>query len=55
MLKKAKSDTNCSRQTICKDNLNKLIFAHLNMNSVPNKLNSSADISKDINILMISE
>ena len=55
-LKKAKSGTNSSLQTICKDNLNKLIFPHLNINSVQNKFDSLADIIKDnIDILMISE
>ena len=40
----------------CEDNLNKLIFAHLNINSIQSKYDSLADIIKDnINILMISE
>ena len=39
-----------------KDNPNKLIFAHLNINSIRNKFDSFADIIKDnIDILMISE
>ena len=39
-----------------KDNLNKLIFAHLNINSIRNKFDSFTDIIKDnIDILMISE
>ena len=43
-------------QTRLKDNLNKLIFAHLNINSTRNKFDFLADISKDnIDILMISE
>ena len=47
---------NSSLQTIRKDNLNKLIFAHLNINSIRNKFDSLADIIKDnIDILMISE
>ena len=47
---------NSSLQTLRKDNLNKLIFAHLNINSIRNKFDSLADIIKDnINILMISE
>ena len=55
-LEKAKSGTNSSLQTIRKDNLNKLIFAHLNINSIRNKFDSLADIIKDnIDILMISE
>ena len=38
------------------DNLNKLIFAHLNIDSIQNKFDSFADIIKDnIHILMISE
>ena len=52
----AKSGTNSSLQTIHKDNLNKLNFAHLNINSIWNKFDSLADIIKDnIDILMISE
>ena len=52
-LEKAKSGTNSSLQTIRKDNLNKLIFAHLNINSIRNKFDSLADIIKNnINILM---
>ena len=39
-----------------KDNLNNLIYAHQNINSIRNKFNSLADIIKDnIDILMISE
>ena len=45
-----------SLRTIPKDNLNKLIFTHLNINSIRNKFDSLADIIKeDIDILMISE
>ena len=55
LLKKAKSDTNSSLQTIRKDNRNKLIFGHLIINSIRNKSDSLADIIKDnIDILMIS-
>ena len=55
-LEKAKSRTNSSLQTIRKNNLNKLIFAHLNINSIGNKFDSLADKNKDnIDILMISE
>ena len=55
-LEKAKTSTNSSLQTIPKDNLNKLIFAHVNINSIRNKFDSLADIIKDnIDILMISE
>ena len=55
-LEKAKSSTNSSLQTICKGNLNKIIFAHLNINSIRNKFDPSADIIKDnIDILMIPE
>ena len=55
-LKKAKSGTNSSLQTIRKDNLNKLIFAHVNINLIRHKFDSLADIMKDnIDILMISE
>ena len=44
-----------------KDNLSKLIFAGLNINSIRNKFNFLADVAKDNidinidNILMISE
>ena len=55
-LEKAKSGTHSSLQTIRKDNLNKLIFANLNVNSIRNKFDSLVDIIKDnIDILMISE
>ena len=55
-LEKAKSGKNPSLQTIHKDDLNELIFAHLNINSNCNKFESLADIIKDnIDILMISE
>ena len=53
-LEKAKSGTNSSLQTILKDDLNELIFAHLNINSIRNKFDSLADIIKD-NIGIISE
>ena len=46
-LEKAKSDANSSLQAIRKDNLNKLIFTHLNINSIRNKFDN-------IDILMIS-
>ena len=48
-------------QTIRKDNLSKLIFACLNINSIRNKFDSLADVIKDnidvniVNILMLSE
>ena len=43
-------------QTIREDNLNKLIFAQLNIKSIRNKFGSLADMMKDnIDILMISE
>ena len=55
-LEKAKSGMNSNLQTIRKDNLNKLIFAYLNINSVRSKFDSLTDIIKDnIGILMISE
>ena len=55
-LEKAKPDANSSLQPIRKGNLNKLIFAHLNINSIGNESDSLADIIKDnIDILMISE
>ena len=43
-------------QTIREDNLNKLIFAQLNIKSIRNKFGSLADMMKDnIDILMMSE
>ena len=55
-LEKAKSGTNSSLQNILKDNLNNLIFAHLNINPIRNKFDSLVDIIKEnIDILMISE
>ena len=45
-LEKGKSGTNSSLQTIRKDNLNKLIFTHLNINSIRNKFDSLAEIIK---------
>ena len=41
-LEKTKSGTNSSLQTIRQHNLNKLIFAHLNINSIRNKFDSLA-------------
>ena len=55
-LEKSKSGTNSSLQTIRMGNLNKLVFAHLNINSIQNTFDSLADIIKDnIDILVISE
>ena len=55
-LEKAKSGTNSSLQTILENNLNKLIYAHLNINSIRNKFDFLADIIKgNIYILLISE
>ena len=39
---KTKSGTNSSLQTIRQHNLTKLIFAHLNINSIRNKIDSLA-------------
>ena len=39
-----------------RDNLNKIIFAHLNINSIRNKFDQLADpIKEKIDVLMISE
>ena len=55
-LEKAKSGTNSSLQIIRKNNLNKLISAHLKISSIRNKFDSLADIIKGkIDILMIWE
>ena len=55
-LEKPKSGTHSSLQTIRKDNLNKLSFVNLNINSIWNKFNSLVDIITDnIDIFMTSE
>ena len=60
-LKKTKSGANSRLQTIPKNNLSKLIFARLTINSVRNKFDSLTDVIKDnidvniVNILMLSE
>ena len=55
-LEKAKSGTNSSLQNIRKDKINKLIFAHLNLNPIWNKFGYLIGKIKDnINILMILE
>ena len=49
---------NCNNtwKSLRKDNLNKLIFAHLNINSIRNKFELLSEQIKDnVNILMISE
>ena len=47
---------NVAVKTKCSDNVNKLIFAHLNINSVRNKFEFSAmQVKGKIDILMISE
>ena len=56
ILEKAKSGTHSIPQILRKDNLNKLIFAHLNINTIQNKFDFLADTIKDIvNVLMVSE
>ena len=56
ILEKAKFGTHSSLQTILKDNFNKLIFAHLNINSIRNKFDSLGDMIKgNIDILITSE
>ena len=47
LTEKTKSGTNSSLQTIRKDDLNKLIFVHLNINSIRNKFDSLADRIKN--------
>ena len=55
-LEKVKCGSHSSLKTIRKDNLSKLIFAHLNINSFWNTFHSLTAIIKDnIDILMISE
>ena len=52
-VEKANSDVNFSLQTLCKDNLTKLIFAHANINSIRNKFDSLANIIKGNTALVI--
>ena len=55
-LEKGKSGINSRQQTIRQDNFNKLIFAHLNINSIWNTFDILADIiENNIDILMISK
>ena len=50
------SDFNNTWKSLCKDNLNKLIFAHLNINSIRNKFELlSQQIKGNVDGLMISE
>ena len=54
--KKANSDVYSNLENIRKNNSTKIIIAHININSVRNKLDFLADIVKDnIDILIISE
>ena len=48
------SDCNNTLKSLRKDNLNKLIFAHLNINSIQNKFELLSEQIKG-NVLMISE
>ena len=55
-LEKEDSCANSSQETIRKDILDKLTFAHLNINSIQNKFDSLADIIKNnIDISLISK
>ena len=50
------SDCNNTLKSLRKDNLNKLIFAHLNINSIRNKFELlSEQIKGNVDVLMISE
>ena len=50
------SDCNNTLKSLSKDNLNKLIFAHLNINSIQNKFELlSEQIKGNVDVLMISE
>ena len=50
------SDCNNTLKSLRKDNLNKLIFAHLNINSIRNKFELlSEQIKGNVEVLMISE
>ena len=55
-LKQAKENCRSVSNSLPKDNLNKLIFAHLNINSIRNKLNyPSKQIRGNVDILLVSE
>ena len=50
------SDCNNTLKSLRKDNLNKLIFVHLNINSIRNKFELLSEQSKgNVDVLMISE
>ena len=50
------SDCNNTLKSFRKDNLNKLIFAHLNINSIRNKFELlSEQVKGNVDVLMISE
>ena len=50
------SDCNNTLKSLRKDNLDKLIFAHLNINSIRNKFELlSEQIKGNVDVLMISE
>ena len=50
------SDCNNTLKSLRKDNLDKLIFAHLNINSIRNKFELlSKQIKGNVDVLMISE
>ena len=55
MLKSIILKCNITLKTICSDNVNKLVFAHLNINSIRNKFEFLAmQIKSKIDILMTS-
>ena len=50
------SDCNNTLKSLRKDNLNKVIFVHLNINSIRNKFELLSEQSKgNLDVLMISE
>ena len=55
-LKQAKENCRSVLNSLRKDNLDKLIFAHLNINSIRNKFNYlSEQIRGNVDILLVSE
>ena len=55
-LKQAKGNCQSVLNSLCKDNLDKLIFAHLNINSIRNKFDYlSKQIRGNVDILLVSE
>ena len=55
-LKDTEPNARSQLDNLCRDNLNRIIFAHININSIRNKLDQLANLIKGkIDALMISE